>query len=800
MTSPTEMQEADGADAEGGADRDPRAVRDTEAYGDAAPEGLLRTLQGAELATHVYHVWAAQNIQWRRRLLEYRVNERRRNGESGVYLVKNQNLGSFEMYTPPGNRPPVPVYNKADRLCQRLTSNLLADDFEPLVEPAQDSDTAKDASGTTQRALDDLNQEGNLNLSELMRGAVDAAHTGGSGYLHLYLDPYAGGRHPVQVDASPSATHVDHATRDPGSGLPWPDAAAPVVRYVQPDGTLTDGAAGAALQWRPRLDGDVLHARHVRFTPWDSRDVWDADGVLIAEYLPWGQVVRRYPSLAGSPDDAVRALAAHRPAHWTDYLPLRDGRPYDPGQPPDTPISDYLVPVLRVYATECGEYPDGARVVIVGRDTVAVQETWVGTSAGQRFRLDLPVVQVRLGRRRGDAHGQATMDMLGDSSESRAGLMGMYFDFMDRIGNRKVFVPTNSPLSHKDMVLDAMTYIPITPGGEPKYEELPALPRELADLFGSLTTEMDDAVGLQETAQGVESGSAVSGRAKLAVISQVNKSMSDIRKNIHQAHVRAWRIELQLMRAGYTKPQQLEWVGDDGAYQLTRWQGSDLVGRRDVTVRPGTGTGMAPMEKIQQALMLQQSGVLQLPEVLDVIGADLGSAVGVRDNPHLHRIKRQLAAWAKGPPAGSASLGPQPQMSPPGHGPMGEPLPPQPVPGPDGQPVMMQPPHPAAVALLAPLPVDAQPDVAVIRLREIGHVMAGVGYQRLPPDWQAALNQAYDAAKQTLAPPPPPAPAPGPPGPPGPAGPSGATVINAASMTPPPFQPAELAFAGMPPQ
>lgn len=758
--------------------------------------GPLLTLTGTKLAEHVHNLWKGQNQRWARRLAEWRMNDRRRNGEKNLYISKKADRDQYDVLTPPGmGMMPIPVYNKADRLCQRLGSQQFADDYQPDVEPAGDTDDAKDAAQLAERALEDLDSEGNLNDTELQREAFDLGHSGGSGYILYYPDPYAGGRHPVTLEAAPEAQSVADATRDPMTGLPWPSALR--MRYVTEDQMLTDNPAEAATDWRPRLDGCAYHARHVRMLPWDAKTIWDADGVLIAEYRPWGQLKRMYPNLASYTEEQVRELCKERPQGWHELLPWRDGKPHDPGTPKEGTFDDWLVAHLRVWITECGEYPDGAHAAVLGKDLIPTEkaEPWIGQDDAGRFKLDLPVSQTRLWRKAGDPHGLATMDILGDSSEARAAIMAMYFDYLDKISRRKMFVPTNSTLSGKEMLLDHLDVIPVNPGGQPFYEDLPPLPKEVQETFAHLTTEMDDAVFLQETAQGLESDNAESGRAKLAVISQVHASLSDMRKNVHQAHIRSWRIKLQLMRAKYTKPQILSWAGEEGSFKVKRWQGSDLSGVKDVKVRPGTGTMLPPLQKIEQAIAFQQSGLLQLPDVMDTVGSAIGAVTGVRDNPHLLRVKRQIAQWEQGPKTPDPP--PQPQMGPqlvpgpagpvPMLGPDGQPAM-APQLGPDGQPLTIQPPHPEGMAIFQPVPVDNQPDVAGIRIRELGRTMAGVKYSQFSPAWQMALNAAYDQAKMALAPPPPQ---------PGPGGPSQQPLPTPPPppSTPPPLNQAEQGMA-----
>jgi hypothetical protein len=51
---------------------------------------------------------------------------------------------------------------------------------------------------------------------------------------------------------------------------------------------------------------------------------------------------------------------------------------------------------------------------------------------------------------------------------------------------------------------------------------------------------------------------------------------------------------------------------------------------------------------------------------------------------------------------------------------------------------------------------DTQADVAAIRQRELGRMMASVTYEQFPQEWRQPLDDAYAMASQALMPPAPP--------------------------------------------
>lgn len=705
-------------------------------------------------AKWAYRLERAQHARIERRIVEHRVNARRRQGEFSVYAHKRQDIGTWDVYIPPGSsKAPIPIYNKSARLCSRIISYILSDVPKPQVDPTRDDDDSKDAASVAQQGLDSIIGPEELNLEEQVRRALDQSNVCGTAFIHLWVDPYGGGQQSVEVEAHPYAQHLGEATRS-AEGVPHnPEEL--TRRYVSADidemsgqPLLTDETSNAKQQWRPAVRAEVHPASHVLFLP-NYTTFGEAHGCLIREYRPWGHLKRRYPNLADLDDEAIREICKHEPKGWSELWPIQDGKPKKPSHNSETPVDDLLCAHLRVWFTECPDYPDGLFVAVVGEKDIAADESWVGQDQVGRFQMELPIVPVQLWRKDDDPWGsEATMDILGPSGEARAAIMGMMFDHLDKLGRRKVFVPQTSIYSGKEALLDYLTYIPINPGGKPEYEEIPPMPQEIPTVFASLSREMDDASTLGQVAQSTEGVSGQSGRAKLAVISQVQANLSDAQTYIATAFLRSWRLCLQLARQKYTVPQTTEFVGEDGAYQVTRWMGSDLTGSHDLSIKAGTGTMLSQQQKIEQALSFQQAGIVQLPDVLESVGASVGAMLGIRDNPHRHRIRRSISQWEKGPPADQPE--PPPMQAPPqqvGVDPMGQPI--------MGPPAPPQPqPHPAGLAIFMPKPVDLEPAVASWRARELGRTMAGIKYDRMPKSWQMALDQAYATAIQALQPPP----------------------------------------------
>jgi hypothetical protein len=109
-----------------------------------------------------------------------------------------------------------------------------------------------------------------------------------------------------------------------------------------------------------------------------------------------------------------------------------------------------------------------------------------------------------------------------------------------------------------------------------------------------------------------------------------------------------------------------------------------------------------------------------------LIAGQVGPIVGLQDDPFRQRVRRQIAMWEDGPDPNAPPAPPQidPQIR-----------------------TTRQGPDPIAAQIFQPLPVDEQPDVALVRAEELGRALCSVKFERKPPQWQMALLQAYEASR-----------------------------------------------------
>lgn len=712
-------------------------------YGDPEDEtaAKLLSLEPKKAAALAYSLWKDQpKTAIQRRRAEWQVNAWRREGRTNVFVQKTQDQNRWQAWSPPWNTPPVPLLNKADRLCRRLVAMLFADPPVAQAVPSTGNDEDVEAAEFTERVLTDIQGQGQLDDTRKARRALDRACVYGSGFIRYYLDPHGGGRQPIRLQAKPGAVDADHPFEGP-QGEPLEGEL--VSRYVRQDGTFTDEKAEAATQWMVGIKSELIQPPSVRFLPHDSEDLWDADGVIVATMPTWGELEELWPDemqAIGADDKA--AVLSFKPEQVQDLqgLDLEAKRPEQAKRDQDKRVACFTV-----YYEACPNYPQGCYFVGLGDRVTLHRQPWMNEKTSEN--LDIPLTQyTQFEAGRPDPFGLGLMGLLGGGNEIRAAQVGHLLSYLDQFTNRKVFIPTNSILQAKSYQLLQGTAIPINPGGEPKFEDVPDFPTAPLELFTLMSEEMNDQSGMQQTAQGTEVPSVQSGRQASVIVAQAHAGLSDVQQNVERAFLRACRIQLQLIRSGYTVPQRISWTGDDGQYREKWWDGSDLGSTKDVKLKPGTLSMMTPEQKVQLAMQAQQMGAFNSDpdQFYETIVGNLGGTIGLQDDPARQRIKRQLATWADGPgknwqpPQPPTQMGLDPSTGMPAPQPMMDPATGQPVP---------PPPDPTLASIFAPLPPDELQDVATIRLAELKRFMASTRYSRWAPEWRLGVDQEFQHMK-----------------------------------------------------
>lgn len=618
-----------------------------------------------------------------------------------------------------------------------------------------------------------------------------------------------------------------------------PSAVELVKRFVMPDGALSKSAVGARMVWRPGLVTKRLNGKQLRFVPETATGIDDALGVVITTVMSLGEVASMFPRTDDEGQEREltleeqTALVEWRPVDLKKVLP-QGMKVEGEGKPKggDGQFLDHaLVMLMVVYLRSHGRYPKGAYVVVGGgtggngrdgaKGMVLHRQPWSAVmegaeelddakaSAGGAPRLfgirpeehdvltreglareeclDLPIAQFRWyeDSEGGNPYGESGVPKLAPGDDLRHMQMAALVDFLWRFNNPNVFIPYTSMVQPGMLARRDGTPIPYNPsgGGKPEYEQFPAFPGEAMALYAGVGTEMDAESGLMETAQGVDSGNAKSGVAKQTVIEQALVALSGVKGNLEDGFLRHCRIRLQLMRAFFTGAQLLSYSGDDGGYRVREWSRAELRSTRSVRIARGTSTMLTRSAK--QALATEQLTVgLQAqdpqayPRFLRATSSLVDPTLGLEDDPHRLRVRRQLSQWREGPPkdAPAPMLAPPPMSGAPGMAP-GVPMDPAaaaagaPATPPElgasqeglqaagtptdpAAPAAAPPPPPVdlrAQAIFAPTPADAVPWIAMVRLEEVAREMAGAKYERYrleSPEWAAALDEAHEIARQ----------------------------------------------------
>ncbi len=724
------------------------------------PGPLMRPIregeQGIEdqrkIASHALKIWESMDKVLERPEAQWKVNAARRLGITNAKLRRISSIDEshWTAWLPKNASPDLtPDINRAAMLCRRLVSMLFADPPVAEIVPPSTEDEDIAAAEFSGRVLEDLQGETGLNSATRARESEDKACTFASAYERFWIDQTGGGQAPREIQARRDATHEEVALIDPKTGLESPPYE---TRYVRPDGTLTDHEVEAELEWIPGIKSEILDGRNVRLIPHTVSDIWEADGAQIVSFKTWGELKRMAPDLAKLPAEDKKAIMSERPQNADDMIP--GGKFADVEQPENE--DQRLCFTLTTYMKQSHEYPEGVYLICLAKRWVLHRSKWMDNNEGRARPLDIPITQYSQFKEGRDGYWRVSlMELIGGGNELRAAQISHLLDHLERLNNRKMFLPTNSILTAEEVAAQPNRQVfAINPGGEPKFEEIPRWPSDSYSFTELVTRDMDDASGIQESARGTQDPNVKSGRHAFAIISQVHAGLSEIRDNAVRGYLRGSRITLQLARAFFDTPRELKW-NEDGRYRHRAWDRSDLTTSTDIRLKAGTMTMLAPAAKAQLAEHYAQLGVLPPDEMREILGSSIGGTIGLQDNPFRLRVRNQLSEWGEGPPDGwlearrqtLEALLAQNQGQPPVDPSTGQPLPP--------------PPDPLLTQIFEPIPCDTLPNVAPIRIEEIAKYMAGRGYLRHPPQWRLGLDMEYQRMIAATQPPPGAVPPPG---------------------------------------
>lgn len=708
---------------------------DAATYGDPMTGGdLLTEPDEGKVAAKIIAAWNEQDPLWTRHRAECVAAALRREGRTDVIVDKRANLAEWQVRS---WGTVDPQFNYAAKLCRHLPALLYGDPPQPKVEPEDLTDN-QDATTAdfVQRVLVDVNAATALDGTNTTRRAFDLASTYKSAFVWTSVHP-KGSRQPLQIEAHPMAERAEQpfsgVQMDPMSGQPIPiplNPAEATLRYVREDGSLTNEKAEGVLQWVPALREEVLTSLQVRPLPPTAPDCWHAHGALVALFLPKRQWAAMAPEKFETLTEEDKGKLDHRPEGAVKYL-LHHLSPREQRRLLEREGEDRLVFGVLQWCTESPEYPAGFYGVALGSGLLLQRSEWKHPLTQRGLALPLAqIMQYREGTA-GFYGGAGAMDILGPMQEVFAQTVQYMQDVMDRNATRKTFVPLGSPVTPEEYEDPGQRLLVTGPQGNPYQEQLMPLDPAIEKLAAMAERQMRDAVGLSETAQGLDTGSVQSGRQAFAIIGQAQAALSELRQHRDRFEQRRWQNQVEQMGAFYTVPQVLQYAGEDGEQVAKRWTGEDVRTTKTVRIKPGTGTLLTPQQKVEQVLALSANPATGItPSMVQaVVAGGMSLEMGLPDDPQRQRVRRQIAKWEQGPPEGWTGQ--------------------RPVVGVDpmtGQPIME--PDPVLAAIFDPRPSDDFPTVALLRTQVLSDFAASRAFERQGPEWQQGLLAELDRARR----------------------------------------------------
>lgn len=741
MTAPS-VESAPPIDTAIADEADPKPTEQTE-------RGPLLDLPEEQAAKEAERLWKLHSWFHQKKAGENKQCAMWRSGQRFVKLVAERSQGVVKITTPIGLDTLPPVPNKVEEQVRNVIATLLADPPRLEAEPDDDSPTERDAAQFATRFLLTMHGESGLNIDAALAEALDVAATFSSGFTEICHSPSGGGYVPLTIEARPSAT-----TRDTAEMGEMPDGSLDtrpfVKKYVLPDNALSDSPKGAQLMWQNGLALETLTSNQVRFLPRTARGIADAKGVVIARFTAFGVLREKYPRLDELSPEQLQEVEQWTISDYKRTLPdeyeFRKPPKRDNADENDGPDDNALICTLTVYYKSHPLYPKGCYAVFAGgKYRLYGEELWFESEDGYPEAMDLPVSQMRweVDADGYDPYGTTHVRRLGPLDEMRTSIFTSAQEFLYRFSRPRMSFPMGTTMQPEDMA-DWDKPLSHPPGSEPKWFPLPQYPQMGTEMLDRIDADLEDITGIAGPALGQAAGSVRSAEQQNTLIERATIAVTAIRNNAQDYIERLGRLILQAARKYYTVPQLMAYRAQDGAYQAVEFTRVQLGNTKQVRVQRGTFTMMTPIAKndaIGQELQYAQIGASAITpqEAARLRRDNIALMIGVQDNPHVLRVRRQVQAWRKGPPPEIAEQQPQPQMGPDGQ-PMLDPM--------TGQPVMTDPVAQAAMQVFQMLPCDEEQQVAILRHQELSDAVADVEFYNFPPAWSNALMQAYLQARQ----------------------------------------------------
>lgn len=712
-----------------------------------------------------------QDKHWTRVKLGYPWSELKKDDNKDTYkAVLPYGTGAYSVQAVP---------NKSLDLVNKASEALLVDFAQPQPKPLDDSE---EAQGSASMADKFLTQDGGVNGTndqDLWYRATDKALTCASSYVHVWTDPTGNGSVPLQIKAHPQAVSPDNPLVGP-DGMPTVDY---ILRYVTPTQQFTDDPTQAAPQWLPRLRADVLGREHIRVFP-ESRDVRGAEKVILLWYETVGELKRRLPETVGQmDDDEIKDLCDWTPPRYLVLLPpfqrtrwkLSNGTEHEKSGTND----ERIIFFYWVYQRATPEHPKGAELILSGANTgtsldkkLLSFDAEVTSSDGSGPKKDprsmkIPVAQVRP---RSDADerdpsGTHYIGLFGGANEFNATLATNFLEAIDQILHPVTYIPSTSPVEGWQITEARASGDHITilsPNDKPTFGQVNPLPAGFLDVMAWGTNQVESIASINKPLQGSNDQQEVSGVARQIAVQEARIGLNRMQQAVNGALEDYWDIKLERCQRDFHVPQQLRFVGEDGAYKQEEFSGENFSLVGEVSIQTGTGTMMAPEAKVGYAGELLKMGLLSPADAADAARPTYADTLGLPDSPHQQFVERSIAAWNKGPTpqwlqaqqqyvaqmqqyqqlqqqTQQTLAAVQQQHA------QGNMVPPPP---------MLPPPPPAPWSPFAPRPNDGEMQIASIWANRLSQVISSVKFDTMPPPWQQVLVDRYTAAMTAIQPPP----------------------------------------------
>lgn len=717
-----------------------------------------------KVAKHIIELRTQQEPLRSRNRATWKRNRWWREGKRFVRLEKKENSQAWEAKLPSGMGSAPPVPNKTDRLCRRLVNTIWVDPAYPECEPGDGSPEARDAAEFATRYLSIKGSPSDLNMEQVCRAALDKSMTYASSFAWVVTDPTGSGHRPRKIVARPDAENEQDALVDPTTGMDAPEETLK-DRYLRANGSITDLPTEADLQWLPGPRIRLLTGLNVDFLPETARTLRDAVGVLITDTSTLGDLRQQFPeAIEGMGKDDIQKLCTWRPDRFRDILAAYSSEPEDQKEEDGTFKDSQTVVTVSCYYRRCSEYPLGAYAVIGGDNFVLHRQKWSAMfpqtplangdeRPDQEETLEIPVSQQRCidDNTFDNPYGIAMAENLGPADEIRASALGYEMEYMFRFGNPQSFIPMGSIVQPKQMMVRDGTPIMTNPNGNVFYEDVPPLPATVPSLRAEMGHEMDDDSGLQQAAQGVEDPSVQSGIHAQTIVQEALKAVGHIRSNCAYFYIDLNRIILEQARAFGDVPQLISYVGEDGQYKQKEWSRKSFKQTRNVTIRRGSFTMHTKVAKQQMANDALDRQAISMEDYKELIAGGVSPVLGMQDDPHLLRIRRQLEIFQDGPPDGWMEAMQALQMAQQQAQQVEAQAQQMIAQGMDPSQMGLQQPPPLPPKPVGPfddrLPIDLEPIPAKVRHRQLSKQMASQKYQAYNPAWQQELLAEYGLMK-----------------------------------------------------